>query len=262
MLDAAVTLYRARFRSLMFVSAIVVIPVQILSSLVLLSARPDEYGYSFGTTGPQFTESNAALQLGAFVAVIVVQAASTAFVVAACTRVVADAYIDQTTTSQEALGNAARRFFALITVSFIVSVAQLVGTFACFVGTFVPMAFFAVAVPVLILERVGVGMSLGRSVNLVKANFWRTLGLVVTAQVLTTVVSLGLTAAAELVIRGDSSSTSSIIVQGVAAALSALITTAFVATATVVLYFDLRIRDEAFDVQLMMQRDDARVATA
>jgi hypothetical protein len=124
------------------------------------------------------------------------------------------------------------------------------------------MAFFAVAVPVLILERVGVGMSLGRSVNLVKANFWRTLGLVVTAQVLTTVVSLGLTAAAELVIRGDSSSTSSIMVQGVAAALSALITTAFVATATVVLYFDLRIRDEAFDVQLMMQRDDARVATA
>ena len=33
-----------------------------------------------------------------------------------------------------------------------------------------------------------------------------------------------------------------------------------VATAVVVLYFDLRIRDEAFDVQLLMQRNDARIA--
>jgi hypothetical protein len=263
MLDAAVTLYRARFKSLMFVSAIVVIPVQILSSLVLLSARPDEYGFSsFGTAGPQYNESDLALQLGAGVTVLVVGALSTAFVVAACTRIVADAYIDQTVTSKVALGNASRRFFAVIAVAFIVALAQFIMTFACIVGMFVPMALFAVAVPALILERVGVGPALGRSWNLVKSHFWLTLGLVVTAQFLTTIVSLGLTAAAELVIRGDSSSTGGVIAQGVAATISALITTAFVATSTVVLYFDLRIRDEAFDVQLMMRRDDARFATA
>jgi len=39
-----------------------------------------------------------------------------------------------------------------------------------------------------------------------------------------------------------------------------VLTTPFVATAIVVLYFDLRIRDEAFDVQLLMQRNDARIA--
>lgn len=261
MLDAAVTLYRARFASLMFVSAIVVIPVQILSALVLLSARPDEYGFSFGTTGPQYSDSNPALQLGAGITVLVVSAISTAFVVAACTRIVADAYVDQTATPKQALGNATRRFFALMAVSFIVAIAQFVGTLACIIGMFVPMALFAVAVPALILERIGVGMSLGRSWNLVKSHFWLALGLVVTAQVLTTVIALGLTTAAELVIRGDGSSTGSIIAQSVAAAVSALLTTAFVATATVVLYFDLRIRDEAFDVQLMMQRDDARFAT-
>jgi hypothetical protein len=261
MLDAAVTLYRARFTSLMFVSAIVVIPVQILSSLVLLSARPDNFGYSFGTTGPQY-ESNPALQLGATITVLIVNVASTAFVVGACTRIVAEAYIDQSATSQQALGNAGRRFFAILGVSLIVAVAQFIGVFACFVGTFVPMALFAVAVPALILERIGVSLSLGRSVNLVKSHFWRTLGLVVTAQFLTTIVSFGLTIAAELFIRGDSSSTSGIIAQGLAAAIAALLTTAFVATATVVLYFDLRIREEAFDVQLMLQRDDARFATA
>src|SRR4051794_31363910 len=116
MLDAAVTLYRARFKSLMFVSAIVVIPVQILSSLVLLSARPDEFGYSLGTTGPQYTSSNPALQLGATITVLIVNVASTAFVVAACTRIVADAYIDQNATSKAALGNASRRYLAVLGV--------------------------------------------------------------------------------------------------------------------------------------------------
>ena len=39
-LDTAVALYRARFRKLTLVTATVVIPVQVLSALVLLSAQP------------------------------------------------------------------------------------------------------------------------------------------------------------------------------------------------------------------------------
>ena len=46
------------------------------------------------------------------------------------------------------------------------------------------------------------------------------------------------------------------IAQGIANAIAALLTTPFVAAAIVALYFDLRIRDEAFDVQLAMQRND------
>ena len=39
-----------------------------------------------------------------------------------------------------------------------------------------------------------------------------------------------------------------------------VLTTPFVATAIVVLYFDLRIWDEAYDVQLLIQRNDVRIA--
>ena len=40
------------------------------------------------------------------------------------------------------------------------------------------------------------------------------------------------------------------IAQGVANTIASLLTTPFVAAAIVALYFDLRIRDEAFDVQM------------
>ena len=62
--------------------------------------------------------------------------------------------------------------------------------------------------------------------------------------------------------RGGSSTTATVIAQGIANTVAAAITTPFVATATVALYFDMRIRNEAFDLQLTMQRRDARYAPA
>ena len=44
------------------------------------------------------------------------------------------------------------------------------------------------------------------------------------------------------------------IAQGAANIIAGLLTTPFVAAAIVALYFDLRIRDEAFDVQMAMAR--------
>jgi hypothetical protein len=55
-------------------------------------------------------------------------------------------------------------------------------------------------------------------------------------------------------------SDAAVITQGFASAVSATITTPLIAAAAVAIYFDCRIRDEAFDVQLLMQRNDARHA--
>jgi hypothetical protein len=61
-------------------------------------------------------------------------------------------------------------------------------------------------------------------------------------------------------VRHGNSIVAIVIGQSIASAIAAILTTPFIATATVVLYFDLRIRNEAFDVQLLIQRNDARVA--
>ncbi len=70
-LDTAVALYRARFTRLARVAAAVVIPVQALSAIVLISARPDSI--SFGVTGsvtPHYDSNSFATQLGAIVVVL------------------------------------------------------------------------------------------------------------------------------------------------------------------------------------------------
>ena len=94
-LDVAVALYRSRFGKLIGLAAIVIVPVQVLSTAVLLSARPDSYtpGLS-GNATPQFSTNSAVVELAALVVVLFVGFVSNAFVVGLCARPVGDAYVD------------------------------------------------------------------------------------------------------------------------------------------------------------------------
>jgi hypothetical protein len=260
-LDSAVVLYRARFTKLVRVAACVVIPVQALSALVLLSAQPDHFTLNVtGTVSPQYDSNSVALQLGAVVVITIVSVLSTALIVAVCARVVADAYIGRSSGAREAATAVRPRVFALIGTSLIVLISEGIGFVFCFVGALVPLTFFAVALPVLILEGVGISAAIGRSVTLTKAHVMHVLGLVLTAQLLAAVVNGALAEAVSLLLRSGGSTVAIVIAQSIANTIAGVLTTPFIATATVVLYFDLRIRDEAFDVQLMIQRNDARVA--
>ena len=261
-LDAAVVLYRARFLRLLAVTAWVIIPAQIFSAIVLLSAQPT--GFDLGVTGtptPVYDTGDFAAQIGATLVVGLVGIVSSAFVTAACTRIVADAYVDHTESAGDAMRLAARRLLPIIGLSIMLTLAQIAGFAACFVGVIVPMAFFAVAVPVLIIEGTGVFRALGRSLDLAKPKFWHVLGVVIAAQMLTFVLQGGLSALLGLGLASDNA-TVLVIMQSVVNSLAALITTPFVAAATLVLYFDLRMRVEGFDIQLLMQRVDARYAAS
>lgn len=261
-LDSAVALYRARFTRLVVVAAAVVVPVQALSAIVLLSAQPDHYSLSVtGAVTPQFDTSSFGLQLAAFVVVALVGVLSTALVVATCTRVLADAYIGNSSGAREAFRAVWPRVFAVVGVSLIVLVSEAVGVALCFVGILLPIIFFAVAVPVLILERVGVFAAIGRSVTLTRAHAMHVLGLVLTAQLLGIILNVALAEAIRLVFRSGGNTTAIVIGQSITNAIAGVLTTPFVAAAVVSLYFDLRIRDEAYDIQLLMQRNDnARIA--
>jgi len=258
-LDTGIALYRARFTRLVRISAAVVIPVQILGALVLLSAQPT--GYTLNVTGsvtPQYDSSSAAVQFAAVVVVTLVSILSSAFIVAVCTRVIADAYIGRSSGAREAARAVRPRVFAIIGTSLLVLVCEAIGFVFCFVGALYPLTAFAVAVPALILEGIGVSAAIGRSVALTKSHFMHVLGLIATAQLLAIVLNGALAAGVRIVLRSGGSTTAYIIGQSVANSIAGVLTTPFVATAIVVLYFDLRIRDEAFDVQLLMQRNDAR----
>lgn len=248
-LDAAVVLYRKRFGQLVRYAAIVVVPVQILLTLVLLSAQPDRFSVTItGNTTPQLDTTRA--QLGATFVVLLVGVLTHAFVAAVTTRFVADEYVGFQEPTGQAARTAFRRFFAVLAVGVLVGLSELVGLLFCGLGSFAAQALFAVSVPIVVLERSRVFAAMGRSVELTKSHFWHVLGLVLSASMLSALLNLALATALNLWSARGGSSTSIVIAQGVANTVAALITTPFVAAAIVTLYFDLRIRDEAFDVQM------------
>src|SRR5258706_8411057 len=143
-LDSAVALYRSRFRRLLLVAATVVVPVQFLSALVLLSAQPDRYTVTVaGTATPQFDASSAAVQFAAVVVVAVVGVLSTAFIVAVSARIVADAYIGDSSETRDEVRAVRPRVFAIVGTSLLVLVSEAIGLAFCGVGAFVPLTLFA-----------------------------------------------------------------------------------------------------------------------
>jgi hypothetical protein len=262
-LDTAVLLYRARFGALMRVAIAILIPVAILTTLVLLSALPDDYSVGFnGEATPVYnSDTNTAVQLGAVIVTTLLSALATAFVTAATTRIVADAYVGQGATPMDGARAAGRRLLPIIGVTIIVTVATVAGYFLCFVPGFWIQTAWAVAIPALLLERTGVFRALGRSFELTKVRFWLAFGVFWIGQLLVFALRTGFAALVALVIiRGSSSDSGDVIAQSLGNAIASIVTVPFAATALVALYFDLRIRAEAFDVQMMIAGlDEPRV---
>jgi hypothetical protein len=260
-LDTAVALYRARFKKLVVVAAAVVIPVQVLSAIVLLSAQPERFKLNVtGTVSPQYDSNSVAIGFAAVIVITLVGVLSTAFITAVCTRIVADAYIDNDIVTGDAVRAVRPRVFAIAGLTILVVICEAIGIVACFVGVLVPLTLFAVAIPVLILERTSISNAISRSVNLTKSHAGHVLGLILVARLLVVVLNFALAEAVSFLLRNGSGIIGDVIGQSIASAVAGILTTPFVAAATVALYFDLRIRNEAFDVQLLMQRADARVA--
>ena len=81
MLDAAVALYRARFGRLVRITLAVIVPVQILNTLVLLSAEPDSFRPNLtGGVSANYDSGSASMHLAATLLVLVLTVISTAFV--------------------------------------------------------------------------------------------------------------------------------------------------------------------------------------
>ena len=118
---------------------------------------------------------------------------------------------------------------------------------------------YYLAVPPLILEPGGVVAAIGRGFSLTRGQFWRTFGIALLTVVITTLagymLSLPFTLVGQGVTMTAGSADSALMALVVSNALGTVLTTAFVApfSATVasLQYLDLRIRKEAYDVELL-----------
>ena len=253
-LDGAFKLLKANVRTIVLVSAIFLIPVNLVAAFF---QRDLLGGHGFlrlmndpsllqeaANTGP----SNAAL-VGAVLAVLA-SVLVTPFVGGAVSRVVASSYLGDELAPGAAMRATWARFLALLGAFLLTLVLKGVGLLFCFVGALVPMTFFLVTTPAVMVEELGPVQAMARSVGLVRTRFWQVMGVGIVsgllASLLGNILSTPFTVAALAI-----GYRWGWILAAIGAILPALVTTPFVAIVATLVYFDLRIRNEGFDLQMI-----------
>jgi hypothetical protein len=267
-LDRAIQVYRQNFRALVTMTAAVIIPLRVVTVLINLSARPGTRSAGSNTFGGiQFggTTTNAhdaAVRLAASLIVVVLGLGAGALAVGACTRGVSDAYLGGAKADAGAsLRVALRSLGSLVGLELLMVLGASLGLVFCFAPGVWLWTSWIVATPVLLVEGLKGTHALQRSFSLVKNRWWPTFAVVLVAALLAGAVGSALSFALVGVIFAtrDTNSTAYIISSGAIAAIASLITTPFVAAAYVITYFDLRVRYEGLDLQMVLANLDSPV---
>jgi hypothetical protein len=256
-LDAGIKVYLGSARVLMRLTALIVVPFQALSAVVLLStvSHGSEVPGGFPKLGSTGRTDHAA-SLGAETVLLVTGLLIGLLTTAACVKAVSDVYLDRPTDIDSSLRFALRRLGSLVWLEILL----IVGLIVAFIAVVIPgiwlYAAWSVATPVLLIEGVRGAGALRRSFRLVRGRWWPTAGVLLVAALMTSILG-GAIQAALLGISlagGDHSVALTVLVTSLAAAISAILTRPFQASVVTILYYDLRVRREGYDVTLLAEQ--------
>jgi len=239
-LSAAFDVYKANASKLITIVAVVVVPLSFISHLftgVVFKAHVKTTpitiaGQTVGTTSVS-TRSFGAILLAGFIAAAIVIVISAALQ-AALTRGAALATVGDPIDVEASYRFGFRRFGSVFWISLLVGLVVAVGFLLLFIPGLIFLTMLAVAIPALIVEDRRGTAAMGRSWNLVKGHFWHVLGTIAVAFIITIVVG------AIIGLFGDSNW----FLQWIFGSIAQIITAPFTALVSVLLYVDLRAREE------------------
>jgi hypothetical protein len=252
-LDGAFGIIKARPARLLGIAALFVVPVHLLAAYLQRDAFGDAGMWDALTSNDPAViaeaESTSGAQVAGSVLALVVPALALVCVAAAIAKLVGGWTVGHDAKAGELLRAVGRRWWALLASYVLVHLAEGVGLVGIYVGAAFVMAVFVVTAPVIGAEDVGPIAAMGRSARLTGRRYWPVLGtslLIGLVSFLLTqalgglpqalAVWVGLDVAWPLLAAGN--------------IVGAVLTTPFVAAATVLLYLDLRVRNEGLDIEL------------
>jgi MFS family permease len=253
-LDGAFRLLRANLATILLVTAVFFVPLELLSAFL---SRDLFGGQSLlrALQDPSLTEQDlnsgfSGFELGGTVGTSLLGLLITPFVGGAITQVVAASYLGQQLSWSDAIKITGRRLWALLGAAIFVHLLEGVGLVLCVLPALVVMTFLICTTPAVVIEWLGPIRSMRRSFALVRPRFWPVLGIAVVSGLLTTfltwVLSAPFTLAAEVVgLRWG------FLLLAVGSIVPALLASPFVSIVATLVYFDARIRHEGFDLQMI-----------
>jgi hypothetical protein len=244
LIDAAVRLYRLEWKVLMGIVAFVLIPITFLEvwvTEVIVGPIGQVPGPTSDLLGPLIIVS---LAFGA-VQFLVIQP----FLVAAITRAAADVYLGEPVGIGRTYRFALGRLHLILWITILATLATLLGLVLLVIPGIIVLVRLAFAAPVLVVEDLRGRKAIGRSWRLAKGHFWRILGTLVLAGLIVAIVAAIVSIPGELVVQGLGPGAWPI--SALVSAFASVLTTPFSMLVIVLLYFDLRIRKEGFDMEVM-----------
>jgi hypothetical protein len=150
--------------------------------------------------------------------------------------------------------------WAVIGLAMTTGVLEFLGLLPCLVLGVWLWGIWAVAMPACVVERLGIGASLGRSKRLVDGTFWRVWGIralgALVVSFAASIISLPFTVFGLVQIfdrfpdGGGGISTTALVLMGIGTLIGRTVTAPVTAAIDALLYVDLRMRKEGLDIAL------------
>jgi hypothetical protein len=251
-LDGGFAVLKARPRRILAVTALFVVPTQLVAAFLRRDAMG---GFGFAelfsedptVLNEQTGDPTADMLAGLLVSVI--PAIALVCVAAAIGHLVSQWIMGRDAPAGEMLGVIRRRWWALLGSFVIVKLAEGVGVFGCYIGILFIMALFVPVAPIIGVEGGGAIDVVKRSVRLVRARYFPTLGVAVLIGLVGTLLGSALSALPEAVAAWIGYDRAWPLL-GLGAIVAEIVVMPFVAAATVLQYFDLRVRTEGLDLEM------------
>jgi hypothetical protein len=266
-LDVGIKVYMRNAKTLFKLVALVVIPVQIVGVLIILSTLPDALStanqnpFEFTgdpTTGtvPGFEARDLVIYLAGVLVVLLLGFVGTTIATGACFKAVSDAYLGAEPHWKSSLRYTLDHIWPLLWLTFLGGVGTAFGFLFCILPGIWLAIVWSVSTPALLTEGARGRRALSRSFRLVQSRFWPVTGVLAVSflirAVLNSAIGGGITLLAFTDIGQNVVLTQ--VLSGFANTVASIIATPFQAAVVAVLYFDLRVRAEGFDLQLLAQR--------
>jgi hypothetical protein len=185
---------------------------------------------------------------------------------AAILHIVMEEYAGRRASIGAALSFALSRFFPLLGASILFGLMYIIGIFLCCIPGIYVMVVFAFVGQVVVLERLGVGESFQRSQKLVEGFWWRVFGVLILIGIANGMIQGGLAQVLNFVLPAQEMIPMQNGIQMKFNAVNHIIDTTltqlvhillitYSSVCTTLLYLDLRIRKEGFDLELAAGAD-------
>jgi hypothetical protein len=247
-LDVAFKLYFRNWAKFVGLVAVVVVPANVISGLVLASAA------DFAVDGKLYASANSSLT-GSRIVIGLVTLIGILLSVAVAYRAVTEAYMGHEPAAGESVRFAFARLFSVLWVSILFVLGVGIGFILLIIPGIYLLVSWSVTLPVLMVEGIKGRKALGRSLSLIDTRWWQTFTILLVLVILISVIPSVIAGLISDAIVGSSSSVGTIVVvTTVVGTIVRIITLPALVAGVTVLYFDLRVRKEGLDMSLMIEQ--------